>query len=97
MPVFASVGERSAMNEPMIRFPVRCPQCGSEALTAFPVATVANALIQRNRIRLHTDCHGIAWYANNTEMEQIREYLGAPWLDAQRVDQAFRRPPSRDF
>jgi hypothetical protein len=71
------------MNEPTIRFPVTCLRCGQEALTSFPVATVANALIQRKKIRLYADCHEVAWYASSTEMEQIREYLGAPWLDTQ--------------
>ena len=73
------------MNEPVIKFPVRCPQCENEILTSFPVATVANALIQRNKIRLYSDCHGVAWYASTIEMEQIREYLGAPWLEAQQL------------
>lgn len=74
------------MNEPTIRFPVTCLACGKETLTAYPVATVANALIQRRRLRLYADCHEEAWYATPTEMEQIREYLGAPWLDTQRTE-----------
>ena len=82
------------MNEPTIKFPVTCPRCGNESLTAFPVATVANALIQRNRIRLYADCHEVAWHASATEMEQIREYLGAPWLDARLTDMVLstKRP-----
>jgi hypothetical protein len=73
------------MNEPVIRFPVTCPQCANEILASFPVATVAHALIQRNRIRLYSACHGVAWYASTIEMEQIRQYLGAPWLEAQQL------------
>lgn len=72
------------MKEPTIRFPVICPACKSERLTEFSVAEVASALIEGRGLHLHADCHRQSWVANELELEQIREYLGAPWLDAQR-------------
>lgn len=67
-----------------IRFPLTCPECGNEFLTQMPVAVIAVALIREQTIRLFSDCHGFWWDASSLEIEQIREYLGAPWLDAQR-------------
>lgn len=71
------------MTEPTIRFPVTCPVCDREVLTEFPVALVAIALIQWNNIRLHAGCHDVYWNASRREVEQIREYLGAPGLNSQ--------------
>jgi hypothetical protein len=71
--------------EPTIRFPVTCPKCGNDALTVFPVALIATALIEGTNIRLYASCHNQWWDASKVELEQIREYLGAPWIDAQRT------------
>jgi hypothetical protein len=73
-----------ALKEPTIRFPVTCPQCGNEFLTQMPVAVIAIGLIRGQNIRLFSDCHGVWWDASSLELEQIREYLGTSWLDAQR-------------
>ena len=64
--------------EPSLRIPVVCPQCGSEVLATLPVARVAAALLQEQRIRLHAQCHGIYWDASYHEIEQLREYMAAP-------------------
>jgi hypothetical protein len=72
------------LKEPKIRFPVTCPQCGNEFLAEMPVAVIAIGLIRGSNIRLFSDCHGISWDASTLEVEQIREYLGASWIDAQR-------------
>jgi hypothetical protein len=72
------------MKEPTIRFPVICPKCGNELLTEMPVAVVAVGLIRGTSIQLFADCHGVAWSASPREIEQIREYLGASWVDNQR-------------
>jgi hypothetical protein len=71
------------MKEPTIRFPITCPQCGNELLAQMPVAVIASGLIRGNNIRLFSDCHGISWDASVLEVEQIREYLGTSWIDAQ--------------
>jgi hypothetical protein len=70
------------MNMPTVKFPVVCPECGYESLAELPVATVAEALLNRGPIMLNTRCHDASWSATPIEIEQIREYLGAPWLDA---------------
>jgi hypothetical protein len=70
------------MRQPMMGFPVTCPECGAEALREFPVAEVALALMtRRNSLHLYAPCHGRLWRASLIEIQQIREYLGAPWLD----------------
>jgi hypothetical protein len=76
------------MDEPTIRFPVTCPQCGTEELGEYSIADVANALLSRgNSLHLHASCHDYYWAASQWELQQIREYLGAPWLNAQRIEQ----------
>jgi hypothetical protein len=71
------------MKEPTTRFPVTCPKCGNEVLAELPVAVVAIGLIRGTTIRLFADCHGVSWNASPLEIEQIREYLGASWVNAQ--------------
>jgi hypothetical protein len=71
------------MNNPVVRFPVTCPECGAEALSAFPIDAVAAALIDRSPIKLRASCHSVSWTATPIELEQIREYLGAPWASQQ--------------
>jgi len=70
------------MNEPTVRFPITCPKCGKEQLDEYPVAEVAAALLSGEKLRLLAACHGYTWNANPTELEQIREYLGATNVDA---------------
>ena len=71
------------MNEPTIRFPVTCPQCGREELREYAVAEVAAALLARpGRLRLHTDCHQCHWDACPAELAQIREYF-TEWMRGQ--------------
>jgi hypothetical protein len=72
------------MREPLIRLPVVCPQCGAELLTEFPVALLAESLIEKDGVRLHASCHQVSWTANETEREQIREYLAALPIEADR-------------
>jgi hypothetical protein len=72
------------MNDPTIRFPVCCPQCGSEALAEYPITEVAVALIASNPLRLSAPCHGLSWDASPVELEQIREYLAASIVKAQK-------------
>jgi hypothetical protein len=71
------------MSAPTIRFPVTCPRCGNDVLMVFPVLVIASALSALTNIRLHASCHDQWWDASKTELEQIREYLDALWVDAQ--------------
>ena len=73
------------MTEPTIRFPVTCPLCAEETLGEFPVALIAIGLLQGNSVKLHAPCHDLHWNASQVELQQIREYLGAAWLAAQRL------------
>jgi hypothetical protein len=73
------------MNSPTVKFPVVCPRCRRESLGELPVATVAAALIQHSPITLYAGCHGVSWTASAIEVEQIREYLGAAWLESARI------------
>ena len=75
------------MNEPTIQFPQTCPKCGAEALGEYPVADVANALLDRtNSFQLYARCHDYYWTASQWELQQIRQYLGAWLLDPRGAD-----------
>jgi hypothetical protein len=67
--------------EPVVRFPVLCPTCAVERLTEIPVAVVAAALVKGRNIRLHATCHDKWWDATAVELQQMREYLDATWID----------------
>ena len=58
-----------------VRFPVRCPVCGNEALAVFQIADVIGALINGRKIRLYAICHDAVWDATDAEMRQLREYV----------------------
>jgi hypothetical protein len=47
-----------------------------------PLGIVAAALISGRSIRLHASCHDVYWDAHHSEIEQIREYMAAPSLEA---------------
>jgi hypothetical protein len=66
--------------EHVVRFPVICPKCGQEVLTAVPIGIAAAALISGRPVRLYASCHDVYWDAHATEIEQLREYMGAPFL-----------------
>ena len=64
------------MDEPTIRFPVTCPECGREALLSPPLARIAGILLTRNeQLELTAPCCGRCWIATTDQMEQIREYM----------------------
>lgn len=69
------------MTEPMVRFPVKCPVCTAEILVQFPVAMIAEAFLTNESIRLYANCHQQFWIASEIERAQIREYLGAAWIE----------------
>ena len=71
------------MSEASLRIPVTCPQCGAERLTEFDVYVLADALDRGSDICLVATCHDLIWDASVTEVEQIREYLGATCGTAQ--------------
>jgi IS5 family transposase len=70
------------MSETMIQFPVTCPECGRETLLTRPLDTVVDTLVAgRKTLPLYAPCHARHWTANERELQQIREYLGA-WFTA---------------
>ena len=68
--------------EAVIRFPITCPKCRQEVLATLPLGIVAAALISGRPLRLYASCHDVYWDAHHTEIEQIREYMAAPSLQA---------------
>jgi hypothetical protein len=68
--------------EPLVRFPVLCPTCASETLTAVPVKVVTTALFNGGTVRLHATCHDKWGDATAVELQQIREYWVATRIDA---------------
>ncbi len=63
------------MNDPTIRFPVVCPDCGKDHLAEFPFAKIVDALTNNQKIYLRSLCHNAGWVASETEIEQVREYV----------------------
>lgn len=80
--------EVAALHEPWLRFPVVCPRCRREELSALPVAGIAAALLNGSAIPLHVSCHDIYWHASLIEIEQLREYLIVVGIGIERVAEA---------
>jgi hypothetical protein len=80
--------------EPSVKFPVICPKCRQESLSELPIGVAAAALISGRPLRLYASCHDVYWDAHHSEIEQIREYMGVPWLDAQQSEQGSVLSPT---
>jgi C4-dicarboxylate-specific signal transduction histidine kinase len=65
------------MFQSRVRFPVKCPICGSELLTEMAGTDITSALINNRRIRLYASCHDVSWDASEVEVRQLREYVEA--------------------
>ena len=94
--------EVAALTEPWLRFPVVCPACRREELTALPIAGVAAALLNGSAIPLHVSCHDFYWHASLIEIEQLREYLIVAGIGIDRIkregiakEKTARRRPIR--
>ena len=68
------------MTEAEILVPVQCPVCAQEALTAFRISVVADAL-RTGEIRLYAACHVVGWEASGKEIFLLHEYLEAGWSE----------------
>jgi hypothetical protein len=68
------------MEDTVLRIPIVCPECARESLTEFASASIAEALVTGDSIRLYASCHGKAWQASSLEREQLQEYLDAASL-----------------
>ena len=75
------------MQEPTIKFSVRCPDCALESPTEIPIAMIANALLTGKNIRLYAGCHDQYWTATYLEREQLRKTLGTMTIDALQASQ----------
>jgi hypothetical protein len=76
------VQQGMTMQEPTIKFSVRCPDCAMESLSEIPIAMIANALLTGKNIRLYAGCHDQYWTATYLEREQLRKTLGTMTIDA---------------
>jgi hypothetical protein len=63
------------MPEPILKFPVTCPNCALESVAELSIALIANALLTGKGIRLHSACHDHYWTATQVEREQLRKSL----------------------
>ena len=70
------------MPEPLLKFPVTCPDCALESVSEIPIALIANALLTGKGVRLHSRCHGLYWTATFTEREQLRRSLAQLEIEA---------------
>lgn len=66
------------MAEAQVHFPVTCPICSEQTLTAFRISVVAEALATGD-IRLYASCHLASWDASDEELDGIRECLDDAW------------------
>jgi hypothetical protein len=70
---------------PILRFPTVCPRCSKESLSALPLSVITDALANGSKLRLRASCClEVAWDANETEREQIREYWLSTTSDEER-------------
>lgn len=65
------------MEVQMMKFLVKCPECGSEVPAALPVGELADELVNRKPIRLYAVCHQTSWYASAAEVRQLHDQLSA--------------------
>ena len=72
------------MAEPWFRFPVICPECRQEELSAMQIGGVAAALLKGEVIQLYASCHDIYWNARPVEVEQLRQYLALTTTTSER-------------
>ena len=61
------------MFEAQFRFPVTCPECGTEVLSTLPITAVRTH--SSGSLILHSPCHAVEWAATPREIEQIQAYL----------------------
>jgi hypothetical protein len=73
------------MKQPTIRFPVVCPRCGVESLAEVSIALAAEALMRNEGTQLKAACHNLYWTASPAEMQQLRGYMSAVFVEEQRT------------
>lgn len=73
-----------AGDENRVSFPISCPVCGNKLIAQYRPVDIVGALINGRPIHLYAACHDKSWIASYVEVQQIRSYLGATWLDARR-------------
>ncbi len=67
-----------------VRVPVTCPVCDSTVITQFNAAEMLGALLNSTPVRLYAACHDMSWYANDWEVQKIREFFYQAWLEGER-------------
>jgi len=67
-----------------VSIPIRCSVCGRKKLVQFTILVVVTGLTRWNNMRLHSDCHDCAWDAGKSELTDIRNFLGARWIESHR-------------
>jgi len=68
-----------------MKFPVTCPTCGQEFLSALRVAEVNAALRSSKPLELYASCHDQRWSAADHEVQQIRQYAHAVQFAARQL------------
>jgi hypothetical protein len=59
----------------LVRFPIICPECGTESLLARPLADLARALVSGEDVVLQAPCRHPEWPASSVELDQVQQYL----------------------
>ena len=64
------------MTERLLKFPVKCPICGTEWTTALSVTQIKESLANGTPIRAYAECHDWAWDLKDDERAALSEKLG---------------------
>ena len=85
--------EANTMNDPIVRFPVKCPCCGQESLAREDLGVITNRFLNDRPIKLHADCeyHRVVWVASEIERNQIQDYAATAKFSAVTRSHRMRR------
>jgi len=59
------------MTERLLKFPVKCPICGTEWTTALSVSAIKESLDKGTPIRAYAECHDWGWDLKEEERQAL--------------------------
>lgn len=65
------------MTERLLKFPVKCPICGTEWISALSVTAIQEALEKGTPIRVYAECHDWEWDLKEAEREALTARIRA--------------------
>jgi hypothetical protein len=65
------------MTERLLKFPVKCPICGTEWTSALSVSEIKDSLDKGTPIRAYAECHDWAWDMKEEERQALSAKIRA--------------------